>query len=63
MFFIDEENLGAVKATLYNNGEVLIYVYGDCGKTINQRLKTCIETSEEELLKLAAVLRNESDEK
>ena len=63
MFYNDEENLGAVKATLYNNGEVLIYVYGDCGKTINQRLKTSIEASEEELLKLAVVLRNEADNK
>ena len=63
MFYNDEENMGAVKATLYNNGEVLIYVYGDCGKTINQRLKTCIEASEEDLLKLAVVLRNEADDK
>lgn len=29
IFYNDKDNLGAVKATIYNNGELLIYVYGE----------------------------------
>ena len=63
MFYNDENNMGAVKATLYNNGALLVYVYGDGGKKIIQEIKSYIDATEDEILALAVVLRNEADDK
>ena len=63
MFYNDEDNMGAVKTTLYNNGEVLTYVYGEQGKTVVQRINTHVDVIEDEILHLAIVLRNEADDK
>lgn len=63
MFYNDENNMGAVKATLYNNGALLVYVYGDGGKKIAQEIKSYIDATEDEILALATVLRNEADDK
>ena len=63
MFYNDKENMGAMKATLYKNGALLIYVYGDRGKSIAQEISTRLEVSEQELQSLSALLRNEADDK
>ena len=31
VFYNDKNNMGAVKLTLYNNGNISIYLYGDSG--------------------------------
>ena len=63
MFYNDEDNMGAVKATLYNAGDYLIYVYGEQGKAVPQKIDSYLDVTEEEVLALAALLRNEADDK
>lgn len=63
IFYNDKDNLGAVKTTLCNDGVLLIYVYGDCGKTIIQTIKSKLDVTEEMILSLATLLRNEADDK
>ncbi len=63
MFYNDKNNMGAVKTTLCNNGAILIYVYGESGKTVIQEIKSYIDVTEDEVLSLAIVLRNEADAK
>lgn len=62
MFYDDKDNMGAVKATLYNDGGLLIYAYGDRGKTVVQEINTYIDVPDENILSLAVVLRNEADD-
>ena len=50
MFYNDEDNMGAVKATLYNAGDVLIYVYGEQGKTIVKEINTFLDVEKEDIL-------------
>lgn len=63
IFYNDEDNLGAVKTTLCNSGALMTYVYGDQGKTIVQEINSYLDVTEEEILELAVVLRNEADDK
>lgn len=62
IFYNDEDNLGAVKATIYNNGELLIYVYGEQGKNVVQRVQTNLDVTTDEVLELAIIFRNKPDE-
>ena len=62
MFYDDKDNMGAVKATLYNDGGLLIYAYGDRGKTVIQEINTYLDVPDEDILSLAVVLRNEADD-
>ena len=61
MFYNDEDNMGAVKATLYNAGDVLIYVYGEQGKTIVKEINTFLDVEKEDILSLAVNLSYEVD--
>ncbi|MBR4084466.1 MAG: DUF2185 domain-containing protein [Lachnospiraceae bacterium] len=63
MFYNDEANMGAVKTTLYNDGGLLIYVYGEQGKAVPQKIESYLDVTEEEILSLAVLLRNEADDK
>ncbi len=63
MFYDDENNMGAIKATLCDNGALLLYVYGERGKSLVQTFEDCLDVEEEELLALACMLRNEADDK
>lgn len=63
MFYNDKNNMGAVKATLYYDGSVLIYVYGDKGEKLIQEIKSHIDAEPDTIMKLAVVLKNEADEK
>lgn len=63
MFYNDEDNMGAVKATLYNDGGLLIYVYGQQGKAVPQKIDSYLDVTEEEVFALAVLLRNEADDK
>lgn len=63
VFYNDEQNLGAVKLSIYNNGEILLYIYGDKGNKVIKEIKTFIEVSKDEIFQLAVILKNEADDK
>lgn len=63
IFYKDEENLGAVKAMLYKNGDLLVYVYGDNGHSEPERLEYKVEAEEKDLLHLAVALKKNADDK
>ena len=64
VFYNDEDKLGAVKASLYCDGGLLIYIYGDQGKSVRQEIRDLyFDVTEEEMLKLAVRLRTAADDK
>ena len=63
MFYNDENNMGAVKATIYNDGGLLIYVYGDRGEKVIKELNCNVEATEDDIFNLAVSLKNEADDK
>lgn len=63
VFYNDESNMGAIKATVYTDGAMVIYVYGDNGKELINKVDTCIDVEESELLALAVSLRMNFDDK
>ena len=63
VFYDDEDNLGAVKALVAKNGEITLCFYGDAGKKMVKELTESLDVTEEDLLKLAANLRLNADEK
>ena len=63
VFYNDEKNLGAVKFTLYTDGTVLIYIYGDKGNTVVQKIETSINITEQEMLTLAVKLKKGADDR
>ena len=64
VFYDDEDKLGAVKASVYRDGGMLIYVYGDRGKSVRQEIKDMyLDVTEEQMLRLAVMLRNAADDK
>lgn len=63
VFYNDENNLGAVKLSLYADGKILMYIYGDKGNTVVQKIETSINMTEQELLNLAVILKKATDDK
>lgn len=63
IFYNDKENLGAVKALLYTDGGLAIYVYGDRGHSEPVHVERALDVTEQELLSLAVVLRDNADAK
>ena len=63
VFYNDEQNLGAVKLSIYIDGQVVLYIYGDRGNKVIKEVQTSIEVAENELFNLAVILRSEADEK
>lgn len=63
MFYDDENKLGALKLTLYNDGTIFIYIYGDHGNKMIKEVKTSIKTTQKEILDLAIILKNGADDK
>ena len=63
VFYNDKNNMGAVKLTLYNNGSISIYLYGDSGSRLVNEVKASCKASEEEILELAVILKAEMDDK
>lgn len=63
VFYNDEQNLGAVKLSIYTDGGVAVYIYGDKGNKVIKEVQTSIEVAENELFNLAVILRSEADEK
>lgn len=62
VFYNDENNLGAVKLTLYRDGGVLVYIYDEHGRNLIKEIKTYVETSTEEIFTFAVLLRNVMDD-
>ncbi len=63
VFYNDKDNLGAVKLALYNTGEVLVYLYGEKGKNFVKMEKEYLDIDKTAMLKLAAVLTYQADDK
>lgn len=61
VFYNDKNNLGAIKANIYTDGTVVLYIYGDKGKEIVKEVNTKINFSIEELFLLAVTLENAAD--
>ena len=63
VFYDDEEKLGALKASVYRDGGMLIYIYGDQGRSVRQEIKDMfLDVTEEEMLRLAVKLRTAADD-
>ncbi len=63
VFYNDENNLGAIKLTLYDKENISLYIYDNKGKTLVKEVNTYIEVDEKELFQLAIILKNEADDK
>lgn len=63
VFYNDEDNLGAVKLLLYNDGGIVVYLYGENGKKLVKEVNTHLDANEKELFELAVILKNEADNK
>lgn len=61
IFYNDKENLGAVKATLYTDGGMSIYVYADHGHAEPEQYEVKLDVDDGELLELAALLTENAD--
>lgn len=63
VFYNDKDNLGAVKLALYNTGEVQVYLYDEKGKKLVKMEKEYLDIDKTDMLKLAALLTREADDK
>ena len=63
IFYNDSEKLGAVQASLYSDGRLSIFVYGDKGHADPKEIVHFIDAYPDQLLKLAVLLTENADEK
>lgn len=63
VFYNDEKNLGAVKATVYTDGWIDLYLYDENGEHLAKEVQTQLDIDESDLLKLAVCLRCNADDK
>ncbi|MBR1773545.1 MAG: DUF2185 domain-containing protein [Eubacterium sp.] len=63
VFYNDENNLGAAKATVYTDAGMVIYLYDEKGNHLAKEVQTFLDIDESELLKLAVCLRCNADDK
>lgn len=63
VFYNDEKNLGAAKATVYTDGGMVIYLYDEKGEHLAKEVQTFLEIDKSDLLKLAVCLRCNADDK
>ena len=61
IFYNDKENLGAVKAALYTDGGLTVYVYGEKGHAEPLHFAEQVQATSEELLDLAVLLTAHAD--
>lgn len=62
MFYNDENNLGAVKLTLYHDGKISLYLYEEKGTKLRKEVITHIDTEKTDIAKFAVVLKNMADD-
>ena len=63
VFYDNEDKLGAVKADIYDAGDVTVYLYDDGGRKLRKEIPVTLDVTSEELLSLAVILKNNADEK
>ena len=63
VFYNDERNLGAAKATVYIDGGIAIYLYNENGEHLAKEVQTFLDIEEADLFKLAVCLRCNADDK
>lgn len=63
VFYSDKDNLGAAKATVYDDGGMIVYIYDDHGQNMKNEIKTFIDVSKEDMLTFAVCLRTNTDDK
>ncbi len=63
VFYNDEKNFGAAKATVYTDGGMDIYLFDENGEHLAQKVQTFLDVEESDLLRLAVCLRNNADDK
>lgn len=63
VFYDNKEKLGAVKADVYDSGDVMLYLYDDGGRHLVKEIPVALDINDEDLLALAVILRNNADEK
>ncbi len=63
IYYADKENLGAVKAILYTDGSLSVYVYGDKGHADPEEINYIIPTEDGQLLNMAVLLTENADNK
>lgn len=61
VFYNNEENLGAAKMVVYANCDAVLYLYDNGGKTLAAELPVELKASEDDLLALATILKNNAD--
>lgn len=61
IFYKDDDHLGAVKATLYTDGNMSVYVYGDKGNAEPMELEVRVDVDEQALFELAVMLTVSAD--
>ena len=62
VFYNDEKNLGAVKLSIYDDGGILLYIYGEKGNKMVKEVQTSIDVTKDEMLHLAVILKNTADD-
>lgn len=62
VYYNDEENLGAVKLNLYCDGTVILYIYDAHGHNLKEEVSSKMDFPEEEIMKLAALLKYTMDD-
>ncbi len=63
VFYNDRQNLGAVKATVYTDGGIKLYLYDDHGRNLAKEADAFLDAGEDEMLRLAVCLRINADDK
>ena len=63
VFYDDEGNMGAAKAMVYSDGGMIIYLFDECGSHMAKEIKTALDVTESDMLKLAVCLRCNADDK
>ncbi|MBR5010357.1 MAG: DUF2185 domain-containing protein [Clostridia bacterium] len=63
IYYANEENLGAVKAILFTDGSLSVYVYGDNGHADPEEINYKIPADDGQLLNLAVLLMENADTK
>lgn len=58
VFYNDENNMGAIKLSLYNDGGVRIFVYGENGDEVIVQIDDVVNANKEEIFELAVLLRD-----
>ncbi len=63
VFYNDEKNLGAAKATVYTDGGMVVYLYDEKGEHLAKEVQAHLDIDKSDLLKLAVCLRCNADDK